>query len=116
MHHAGALLVDGLPFYPVGFYCYSPVDVMQLDSEVVKGFNFASPYHNPESTLQDRIAYLDHCWALNLRVNYQVTNLAGGGGVYSVRNEGGGDKYAELRKEVLAVRSHPALLSWYTCE
>jgi hypothetical protein len=120
MHHAGALLVDGLPLYPVGFYCYSPVDVLQLDTEVAKGFNFASPYHKPDMPLRDRLAYLDHCAALNLRVNYQVTNLAGGGGVYSVRNnnddEKGGDKYAALREEVLAVRSHPALLSWYTCE
>ena len=40
----GTLVVDGLPFYPIGFYCNWPVTKSFLDEEVVKGFNLVSPY------------------------------------------------------------------------
>ena len=35
----GGLIVDGLPFFPFGFYCYSPVQPTLAEEEVVKGFN-----------------------------------------------------------------------------
>ena len=40
----GGLIVNKLPFFPFGFYCYSPVYPSLPEEEVVKGFNLISPY------------------------------------------------------------------------
>jgi hypothetical protein len=113
---SGGLIVEDLPFFPFGFYTYSPVQEGLPAEEVVKGFNMMSPYQKIESrTFKERKAYMDRCAALGMKVNYNLLSVAGGGGVGSGRDEGlSRSKRMELlRKEIEAFRDHPALLSWY---
>ena len=113
---SGGLIVEGLPFYPFGFYTYFPVQPGLAEEEVVKGFNMMSPYQKIEGkTLKDRKAYMDRCAALGMKVNYNLLSLAGGGGVGSGHFEKFSRKKQEmtLRKEIETFRDHPALLSWY---
>jgi hypothetical protein len=58
----GGMIVNRLPFFPFGFYCYSPVYPTLSEEEVVKGFNMISPYQKilPEA-LSERKAYMDRC-------------------------------------------------------
>jgi hypothetical protein len=114
----GTLQVDGLPFFPIGFYAYSPVQPTLIEEEAVRAFNIISPYQNnkPENFFE-RIAYLDRAAALGMKVNYHLTALAGGGGV-----DENGEKLAwesrknRLRAEVESVKDHPALLSYYLAD
>ncbi len=109
----GGLLVDGLPFFPFGFYCG---DVGQLpEQEVVNGFNMIGPYQSnlPEG-LSARKSYMDRCARLGIKVQYSVNSLIGSGhngakGLDMTEAE----KFALLKKEVLTFKDHPALLSWY---
>lgn len=112
----GGLHVDGLPFLPFGYYCYSPVQPTLAEEEVVRGFNLMSPYQsNDPATRDERRAYMDRAAELGMKVHYQLLRVAGGGGVAlgisadtsSTRRE------AWLRDEVAAFRDHPALLAWY---
>lgn len=113
---SGGLVVEGLPFYPFGFYAYSPVQPGLPEEEAVKGFNMISPYQKIEGkTLKERKKYMDRCAALGMKVNYNVLSLAGGGGV-------GSNEWAKkserrsiemLKKEIETFKDHPALLSWY---
>lgn len=112
----GLLHTGGLPLLPSGFYCYSPVQPTLPEEEVVRGMNMISPYQELETQpLADRIAYLDRAAALGMRVNYNLLSLAGGGGV----STGGATttlKEELLRKEIRAVKDHPAILSWYVVD
>ncbi|MFH1567290.1 MAG: hypothetical protein ABIL09_04760 [Gemmatimonadota bacterium] len=111
---SGGLIVDGLPFFPVGFYCYSPVQPGLAEEEVVRGFNVMSPYQTIAArTLSERRAYMDRCAAVGLKVHYQLLSVAGGGGVGGGRADETGEQEAQLRAEVEAFRDHPALLAWY---
>jgi hypothetical protein len=112
----GSLIVEGLPFFPFGFYNYSPVQPTLAEEEVVKGFNMMSPYQKIEGkTLKERKAYMDRCAALGMKVNYNLLSLAGGGGVGNKHY----DKLSHrkqvkmLKKEIETFKEHPALLSWY---
>jgi len=115
----GGLIVDDLPFFPVGFYCYSPVQPGLPEEEVVRGFNTISPFQsNDPETLDERRAYMDRCAELGMKVHYQLLSVAGGGGVADGGEVGAdadetGDQEDLLRKEVMAFRDHPALLAWY---
>ncbi len=40
----GGLIVNRRQFFPFGFYCYSPVNPLMPEEEVVRGFNMMSPY------------------------------------------------------------------------
>lgn len=114
----GMLQVRGLPFFPVGFYTYSPVQPTLIEEEVVRGFNLISPYQKNEYTeVEERIAYLDRAAVMGMQVNYHLTALAGGGGV----DEQGQKLSWEARKQLLraeveAVKEHPALLSYYLAD
>ena len=113
---SGGLIVEGLPFYPFGFYNYSPVQPGLAEEEVVKGFNMMSPYQKIEGkTLKERKEYMDRCAALGMKVNYNLLSIAGGGGVGSKQYDRFSRQKQEklLREEVEAFRDHPALLSWY---
>ncbi len=80
----GGLIVNKLPFFPFGFYCYSPVYPSLPEEEIVKGFNVISPYQkiSPE-TLKERKAYMDRCAQLGMKVHYNLLSVSGGGGVGS---------------------------------
>ena len=111
----GGLIVNRLPFFPFGFYCYSPVFPTLPEEEVVKGFNVISPYQKIMSeTLNERKAYMDRCAELGMKVHYNLLSVSGGGGVGS-KIEGLSDeeKRERLIAEINLFRNHPALLAWY---
>jgi hypothetical protein len=111
----GALIVNKLPFFPFGFYCYSPVYPTLPEEEIIKGFNMISPYQKiaPE-TINERKAYMDRCAQLGMKVHYNLLSVSGGGGVGS-KIEGLSDmeKRERLISEIKTFRDHPALLGWY---
>ena len=111
----GGLIVNKLPFFPFGFYCYSPVFPSLPEEEVVKGFNVMSPYQKilPE-TFAERKAYMDRCAELGMKVNFNLLSVSGGGGVGSnIEGLSNEDKRKRLIEEIIAFRDHPALLGWY---
>lgn len=112
----GGLIVEGLPFFPFGFYCYSPVQPTLAEEEVVKGFNVMSPYQRIERrSRRARRRYMDRCAELGMKVHYNLLSVAGGGGVGSGRTDDktAGEKRRLLEQEVKTFRDHPALLAWY---
>ncbi|MEE2659424.1 MAG: chitobiase/beta-hexosaminidase C-terminal domain-containing protein [Candidatus Latescibacterota bacterium] len=110
----GGLIVDDLPFFPFGFYCYSPVQPTLAEEEVVRGFNLMSPYQdNDPATRSERRAYMDRAAELGLKVHYQLLRVGGGGGVGGSAADQEGALETWLRAEVRAFRDHPALLAWY---
>jgi hypothetical protein len=111
----GGLIVNNLPFFPFGFYCYSPVQPTLPEEEVVKGFNLISPYQRilPE-TFSERKAYMDRCAQIGMKVNYNLLSVSGGGGVNSSLNGFSDEQKRELLiSEIKAIMDHPALLAWY---
>lgn len=116
--YTGGLIVNKLPYFPFGFYCYSPVQSSLIEEEVVKGFNVISPYQRilPE-TLSERKAYMDRCAELGVKVHYNLLSVSGGGGVGS-KIEGLDDagKKDRLIEEIKTFRDHPALLGWYIAD
>lgn len=114
----GGLIVNRLPFFPFGFYTYSPVHPTLPEEEVVKGFNLISPYQRllPE-TIDQRKAYMDRCAQLGMKVNYNLASVAGGGGVSTGNNNlSDGERMSLLINEVKTFMDHPALLSWYIAD
>jgi hypothetical protein len=114
----GGLIVNKRPFFPFGFYCYSPVYTALPEEEVVKGFNLISPYQKilPES-FKERKAYMDRCAELGMKVHYNLLSVSGGGGVSS-KIDGLTDilKKERLINEINAFKDHPALLAWYIAD
>lgn len=114
----GALRVEGWQWMPVGFY--SSLNGRNFDflrSEVTQGINLYSPYHNiTEDNRADRMAYLDLCAQLGIKVNYNVCSLAGSQGVGLNIKATQEEKLAALREEILRVKDHPALLSYYIAD
>lgn len=114
----GGLIVNKLPFFPFGFYTYSPVEPTLPEEEIIKGFNMISPYQKilPE-TMAERKAYMDRCAQIGMKVHYNLLSVSGGGGVSS-RIEGLSyeEKQKRLLEEIAAFRDHPALLGWYIAD
>jgi hypothetical protein len=111
----GGLIVNRLPFFPFGFYCYSPVHPALMEEEFVKGFNMIAPYQKilPE-TLNERKAYMDRCASLGMKVHYNLLSVSGGGGVgSSIEGLSDSEKRERLLNEIKTFRDHPALLGWY---
>jgi hypothetical protein len=111
----GGLIVNRLPFFPFGFYCYSPVYPSLPEEEVVKGFNMMSPYQKiiPE-TLKERKAYMDRCAELGMKIHYNLLSVSGGGGVGSkIEGLSEEEKRVRMIAEIKTFRDHPALLGWY---
>ena len=78
----GGLIVEGRPYFPFGFYCYSPVQETLAEEEVVQGFNMMSPYQKIDRrSRKDRRRYMDRCAELGMKVHYNLLSVAGGGGV-----------------------------------
>ena len=111
----GGLIVNRKIFLPFGFYCYSPVYPTLPEEEIVKGFNMISPYQKilPE-TLKERMAYMDRCAMIGMKVHYNLLSVSGGGGVSS-KLEGISEleKRERLVSEIRTFMDHPALLAWY---
>lgn len=109
----GSLIVDNRPFFPFGFYC-GPVGNLP-GTEVVHGFNMIGPYQdNLPKNYPTRKAYMDRCAQVGVRVQYGVNSLIGSGHNGSKGlNLTDAEKLNILKKEVIAFRDHPALLSWY---
>jgi hypothetical protein len=106
----GGLIVDGLPFFPFGFYCYSPVQPTLAEEEVVKGLNLMCPYQGNDARGRDeRRRYLDRCAELGMKVHYQLLSVSGG----SADPAEAAERERLLRAEVGSFRDHPALLAWY---
>ena len=114
----GGLIVNRRPFFPFGFYTYSPVHPALAEEEVVKGFNMISPYQKIlPGKREERKAYIDRCAQLGMKVHYNLLSVAGGGGVGSViEGMSPGQRIEFLREEVIAFRDHPALLAWYIAD
>lgn len=110
----GGLVVNGLPFYPFGFYCGSPVGTLPED-EVVYGFNMIAPYQkNTHETFAERKAYMDRCAELGMKVHYALNGLIGEPHNKSRKNPLSQEERFEIfKQEIIAFRDHPALLSWY---
>jgi len=111
----GGLRVNGRIFFPFGFYCYSPVDPVLPEEEVVKGFNMISPYQKilPER-LNERKAYMDRCAQIGMKVHYNLLSVSGGGGVSSnIEGISEAEKRERLISEIKTFMDHPALLAWY---
>jgi hypothetical protein len=112
----GTMIADGLPFFPVGFYCGWPSSVTMPEEEAVRGFNLLSPYWSIDKKgRKDRLEFMDRCAELGIKVNYNLCSVAGGGGVTSSHGipMSREEKMKLLRKEVETMRNHPALLAWY---
>ncbi|MBI9035621.1 MAG: discoidin domain-containing protein [Bacteroidales bacterium] len=115
-HLNGGLIVDHAPYFPFGFYAYSPVQPTLAEEEVVKGFNMMSPYQKIEGkTIKQRREYMDRCAELGMKVHYQLLSIAGGGGVGSSSNKSLSEqqKHQQLIEEINEFKNHPALLAWY---
>ncbi|MDR3691126.1 MAG: beta-galactosidase [Fimbriimonas sp.] len=109
----GAFSCDGLPLFPFGFYCYSPVQPTLPEEEFVRGFSMISPYQDIAATkIEDRKKYMDRCASLGMKVNYSLVSLSGGGsGAHLTKDDL--HRRDLLVDEVKAFRDHPALLAWY---
>jgi hypothetical protein len=114
----GGLIVNRKPFFPFGFYCYSPVHHTLPEEEAVRGFNMMSPYQRIlPSTFIQRKAYMDRCAQLGMKVNYNLLSVSGGGGVGSkIEGLTDDEKKTLLLNEIKAFRDHPALLAWYIAD
>ncbi len=114
----GALIVNNRKFFPLGFYCYSPVHPELPEEEVINGFNMISPYQRIlPGTLEERKSYMDRCAQLGIKVHYNLLSVSGGGGVGS-KIEGVSDKQKKelLLNEIRTFMDHPALLAWYIAD
>ncbi len=114
----GGIIVNRRPFFPVGFYCYSPVNPSLPEEEAVKGFNMISPYQKIlPASFEARKAYMDRCAQLGMKVHYNLLSVSGGGGVNSkIEGLTWSQKKALLLNEIEVFRDHPALLAWYIAD
>lgn len=80
----GGVIARGMPLIPYGFYCYSPVQPMIQEEEVVRGFNLISPYQSiPNSDRKMRKVYMDRAAELGMKVNYNLLSVATAGTGYN---------------------------------
>ncbi|HUX97834.1 MAG TPA: hypothetical protein VMV47_19035 [Bacteroidales bacterium] len=109
----GGLIVNRKPFFPFGFYCYSPVNLALPEEEAVKGFNMISPYQkiHPQ-TISERKAYMDRCAEIGMKVHYNLLSVSASTGpaADTIPED---EKNRRLISEVRAFMNHPALLAWY---
>lgn len=112
----GGVIARGMPLIPYGFYCYSPVQPMIQEEEVVRGFNLISPYQSiPNSDRKMRKVYMDRAAELGMKVNYNLLSVATAGTGYN-RNQDPEERRQMFIEEIKAFKDHPALLSWYLAD
>jgi hypothetical protein len=109
----GGIIVNRRPFFPFGFYCYSPVNPTLPEEEIVRGFNMISPYQRiiPE-TVKERKAYMDRCAEIGMKVHYNLLSVSASTGpkADTITEE---VKHNRLVAEIKTFMNHPALLAWY---
>ncbi len=108
-YESRGLIVDGLPWFPFGYYCTYPCGDLP-DQEAPQGFNMSCAYqseHRPDH-FGEIHAYLDRCAANGMKVHYDIREVA--------QQEASDAKWAALKQEVEAFGDHPALLTWYLCD
>ncbi len=109
----GAMVIDGWPTIPVGWYVRYPATGLNA-AEAPFGFTHMAPYRGSATTIKDEatkatmLADLDRYAACGLRVHYDLRGIA--------RLDNGPEKDALLTAEVEAVKDHPALLAWYLAD
>ena len=106
------LIVDGLPMFPFGFYCFDPPDEVAAQ-EAPMGFTHVAPYRRStfadgESKQTEMLASLDRCAAVGIKVHYDLRKIA--------TRKDTPETWALLKREVEAVRDHPALLGYYLAD
>ena len=109
----GGLIVNKRPFFPFGFYCYSPVSPTLPEEEIVKGFNMMSPYQKIHpGTLTERKANMDRCAEIGMKVHYNLLSVSASTGqkADTISEE---VKHERLISEIKTFMNHPALLAWY---
>ncbi|MCC6442848.1 MAG: hypothetical protein IT210_05250 [Armatimonadetes bacterium] len=104
------LIVNGLPYFPFGFYSDRDPAASLAGEEAPQGFTLLSPYQGSakgrsESDWESIRAYMDRAAALGMKVNYHLMGTA--------TLPPSEEKWALLKAEVEMFRDHPALLSWY---
>jgi hypothetical protein len=109
----GGVIANRKPFFPFGFYCYSPVNPTLPEEEIVKGFNMISPYQKilPQ-TINERKAYMDRCARIGMKVHYNLLSVSASTGpkADTISDE---EKHYRLVNELKTFMNHPALLAWY---
>jgi len=109
----GAMVIDGLPTIPVGWYVRYPATGLNA-IEAPFGFTHMAPYRTSSTYIRDEatkaamLEDLDRYAACGMRVHYDIRGIC--------RMDNGPDKDALLRAEVEAVKDHPALLAWYLAD
>jgi len=117
--YSGGLIVDGRPFFPFGFYCSTPVDHIFPVEDHEAIFNTVTFYpYMKISHFKERQAYMDRCAAAGIKVNYNVTGIVNGRDNNRKADMRLYNKWKNiLKREILALRDHPALLAWnLNCE
>jgi hypothetical protein len=112
--YSGGMMVDGRPFFPYGFYCTTPVDPTLMVVGQETGFNTVTFCPDQKRIhLKECQAYMDRCAAAGMKVNYNVTGIVNGRDSDRKGDARSHDKGKKiLRREILALRDHPALLAW----
>ena len=115
------LVVDGLPFFPFGFFSTSNKGDAGIPPDLAEqGFNLYSPYSasqaaRGEQSPESLRTWMDRCAQVGVKVNYHLCPI------YEYWEGSWGDKMTPekkqaLRTQVEAFRDHPALLSWYLAD
>ena len=122
------LVVDGLPFFPFGFF-NGDGDTDSPGELAEQGFNLYAPYsggwHGTPDLIAKIRAWMDRCADVGVKVNYDLRydyyfrdlvhdgpRIFGGEWVDRMTPE----LEKVLRAEIEAFRDHPALLTWYIAD
>lgn len=102
----GRCIVDGRPFFPLGFYC-TTIDERLMKHLEGTPFNVLMPYDRPKS-----VKPLDLAHKQGVKVLYSLIDYFAGSR-YASHIKCEADEYAAIKGRVEAFRSHPAILGWY---
>ena len=102
----GRCIVDGRPFFPLGFYC-TTIDEQLMKHLADTPFNVLMPYDRPRTAKP-----LDLAHAQGVKVLYSLIDyFAGSRYAKHIKTEA--DEYKAIKGRVDAFKNHPALLGWY---
>ena len=109
------LIVDGLPFLPMGFYLeynrwqsgatnFSRV----MYEEVMSGMNAPLPYRSGDPSSNDFMDFMDEMSAMSVRVHFNMYGLG--------MEEPSTSKSERIERYAALVGAHPALLAYYIAD